>query len=679
MLTLTGALEIDGMTVYRDVIIDGERTEETSRVHVLPQGPRLVTHDDGWPALWLTRYRGEAGDRDRVGAVLTLALELPIPDGAKETISQAMGREVEPLPIEAFAGTITLAVAGSTESDELLRSISGPKSASLIGNQRASFLVELTADGSALLDEALSRELPVIHVSYELSFHHVVRGVDIRAWADLGAAATLMRGRSAATDPDAGSLLHTVREHQLTGLSIEVLEGAVEQSTVDMLRDAAQQALEAAVVGSLLGPPDADGRPTILDPPRERLDMRIRQGMVVPATLGITGNLSFSLPEEANRIRLVETARETRLDVTVHCLAPFDTSPIDVVTVSWELPATGASDILRFQSGTTELGFRTLRGGDEAKWRYQVKVWLDGRTQPLVMPWVETDETLVVLDLGGVGYVDAEVRLEMLALGQFEAASVQLEHPALRSADAVVLDAEHPTARWSPVVAEHPARPWRARVDWVHRDGSRHEGQWEEQTGRELVLRPPEEVTARSEVMLLTVGSFEDLSLVLCTLRLVASPDEPGPDGSTGEVIELTESGGSAVWMRPSDAAWEYQLVRVRPDGTRETDPWVAGDDPVVVIRDPFAAVVTVMPQLLSAVEGLRLAQVQLRPVGRDTDTTLLTFRPGDAERTWSFRTTAPDELAYEYRPIFIMTDAPRREGSWTAAHSSVLVLTPPT
>ncbi|MCA9652491.1 MAG: hypothetical protein H6712_23285 [Myxococcales bacterium] len=668
MLTLTGATSLDGLTVYRDVVLDGERARTTSRVHVLGNTPRLVQHDDGWPAIWITRYRGAAGERESIGAVLMLTVELAPTEDELAALREALGAEVEPMALDVVDGTITLSVVGSSGGDELVRSISGPRRATFIGNQRASFLVELSADGSALLDQVLERELPAIHVGYELSFRHVVSGLRIQAWADLAAATTVLADRSAVVPPDSAAILGTIRERQLTGVAVEVLDPAVDEETVERMRDVAQQAVDAAVLGSLLGPPDEHGNPTILHPPNERLDMRISQGLVLTATTGVTGLLSLRLPEEAGRIRLVETARETRLDVTMHCTVDFASTPIDAVLVHWELPSTGAHDVLRFDERNAELRFRTLKGS-EPRWRYRVDVWLDRRTEPLSLPWTETTETLVVLDLDGVGYLDVELRLETLALVAHEGATVELEHPALDAPGVAILDPAHPRARWTPVVAEHPARPWRSRVTWLGRDGSRSVGEWEERSARSLVLVPPEVPVARSEVLLISVGSFDDLVLVLCALR------QQGAERS--DEIEIRGSGESHSWSSHAERPWEYQLTRVRPDGTREVDPWQPGDDPVVVVRDPFAAVVTVLPQALQATPNWVVAQVLLRPVGA-VGTTLLTFRRGDPERVWRFRSPVPDQLAYEYRRILVTPGAPRVEGEWTPSSSPVLVLRPP-
>lgn len=669
MLTLTGATRLGGSTVFRDVVVEGERSRATSTVHVLAQTPRLAQHADGWPALWLVRHRGAPGARERIGAVLTLTLDLSPTPTELEALRAMLGPGVEPQPLQPVAGTVVLSVGGSSGPDDMVRAISGPRSASLTGYHRASFVVDLTADGAAMLDAALARELPVLHVAYALTFHHVVDGVLIRAWADLEAAAVVLTERAQALAPDAAVVVATLRERMLMGLTVEVLEGAVDDEALAQLQAIAQQLLDAAVVEQLLVPAGPAGAASVRSPATKRLDLRIRQGMVLSASTTITGLVALDIPAQAGRIRHVDTDVRTHLDVTVCCTVAFDDSPIDAVLFTWELPSTGATDVLRFSAGTSEASFRTLRGPHDG-WRYRVEVWLDGRTEPLVLPWVETEETLVVLDLDGVGYVDLTLRLETLALGELRAAAVELEHPALPTADTAVLDAEHPAFRWIRAVAEHPARPWRARVDWLGRDGERRIGAWQEDTGRTLVLVPPEAPTPDSEVLLVFVGPFDDLALVICELRVV------GDERST--TLELDGSGRAQQWRRPFDAAWEHRQTRVRPDGRRETDPWTLGDDPILVVRDPFAALVTVVPHALWPTGPWRLAQVQLRPAGADTAGTLLSFRPGDAERTWRLRTAVPGELAYEHRLIMIGPTGPSLQGEWVRSASTVLVLRHP-
>ncbi|MEM7152831.1 MAG: hypothetical protein AAF799_08310 [Myxococcota bacterium] len=673
MLTLTGATQLGGLSVFRDVIIDGERSVTTPKVHVLGMTPRLVTHADGHPSLWLTRYRGAPGQRERTGAVMTLSLDLAPTEAELEEVREALGADTEIAILQPTSGTVALSVAGSREADDLLRSISGPKLASLSAHNQASFVVDLTADGAALLDAAMEEQLPLLHVAYELTFQHAVNGVLIRAWADLHAASTVLAERAAAEPVDPTMLLSTVRERKLMGLSVEVLDSAVDQPTVDELTEIAQLALNKAVVETLLAPPNEEGIREVQRPPNKRLDLRIRQGMVLEATTAVTGLISMNLPEEAGRIRQVDTDIETRLDVEVHCTVDFESSPIDTVRMVWELPSTGATDSLHFGPDASEARFRTPLGA-EPGWRYQVEIWFDGRTEPLRMPWVDTEETVVVLDLDGMGVLDVKLQLQSLALGDFRAASVELEHPALSSGDVALLDGNEPIAQWSRVTAEHPPRPWRSRVAWLHRDDDeRVTGEWQEApvTQRVLTLRPPETTASTSEVLFITVGSFDDIELALCEVRIVGE--------ETGEAFELAHSGRSKSWSHPPDAAWEYRLTLVRPDGSRQTEQWSAGDDPVVVVRDPYMAAVTVVPFRLDAMDNLRMAQVELKPAGPDAGSKLLSFRPGAPESTWTFRSATADDPAYSYRQIFITSDVGVLRGDWVQARSQVLVLSPPT
>jgi hypothetical protein len=277
----------------------------------------------------------------------------------------------------------------------------------------------------------------------------------------------------------------------------------------------------------------------------------------------------------------------------------------------------------------------------------------------------------VVLDVDGMGVLDVALRLQTLALGPYRAASIELDHPALPVPDTVVLDGEHPVARVTRVTAEHPRRPHRYRVTWLARDDERRDpGPWQETLDRDLELVPPTRAAPLSEVVLLTVGPFDDLVLVICELRAVGQ--------EVADSLDFTASGMSLTWQRDVQVPWEHRQTRVRPDGTRETDPWTPGDDPIVVIRDPRAGMVTVVPLLLHTWPGWRIAQVQLEPEGASGTAQLLTFRRGDGERSFRFRGSAPDRLAYRYRQIIITTDSQRIEGEWTTATSPVLVLKPP-
>src|SRR2546423_2725694 len=190
MLTLSQTQQFGPFSVYRDFTIVEGKVEYTKVFYVLPSAPRF-SMTDGDPAFDFVRYRTAAGSGAQAGGILTMTVELS-PTGEErdafvQTIATSFGvapTDVETRSVPFKSGTVQLIYAGDTAAGEFVNQLSGNGPALLTSVERASFIVDLTRDGAALLKQALDRKADLFHLRYDLVFDHRLTGVHLRVWCD---------------------------------------------------------------------------------------------------------------------------------------------------------------------------------------------------------------------------------------------------------------------------------------------------------------------------------------------------------------------------------------------------------------------------------------------------------------------------------------------------------------
>lgn len=211
MITLTGQREINGVDVFRD-------DADPLTWYIMPQRPRVALDDTGKPVFSMVWYRRdlsrltEEQRRNALGGgILTLSVELRVNDAEEAAIRESLagdpelltrldrpgdelggrdyrawwngtaGRDPKKLAaalrlstVPVLEGTVGVAVLAETGAagGEFVSNLVGVGKVSMVGRQRASFMVKLTMDGAVLLWNMLERDLAAIRVGYELNFQH---------------------------------------------------------------------------------------------------------------------------------------------------------------------------------------------------------------------------------------------------------------------------------------------------------------------------------------------------------------------------------------------------------------------------------------------------------------------------------------------------------------------------
>ncbi|UHD15073.1 hypothetical protein [Thiocapsa bogorovii] len=185
MLHLDQALELHGVTVYRDY-------NEKSRFYCLPGSPRLAV-EAGQPMFQLLVYRDivEEEDEAKGGGFLAMTADLGIsPDTLERIRNELSGRfgvRATLAPVPVTGGSVRV-VALDSEADpeaggvRFVENLIASGKPSLYGDQRAVFSTELSKKGAVLMKAALEGEgaTPVVLI-YDLQYIglHPAYGVKI--------------------------------------------------------------------------------------------------------------------------------------------------------------------------------------------------------------------------------------------------------------------------------------------------------------------------------------------------------------------------------------------------------------------------------------------------------------------------------------------------------------------
>ncbi len=700
MLTLVDSLRVGDVTAYRDVVrVDGAR-RYTHVFYVAPASPRLCLDELGEAALHVVWYRGALDGEGpaRGGALLSLSIDLSLTPEAREATCAALANllpdgspDVELRPLPVVSGAVSLTLAGSTEGDGLVERVLGGGPARLSGWERATFFVQLNAEGAALIVSALHGGHAALHARYELTFEHRLDQARLRVWADGRKAWSAAAAASEAGSLSTPTLRDGLVSRHLAGYEV-IPEAPLSDDLRERLERAGERLLDAALQSALFAPDaprEGDVAPRLrpYEPSVEAsLNVTFSESYVATQTEAFEANLAprFS-PEQIERhVRRVdlEGGSFSALEVQVFCTANFRAGLVSAVIVRLDYDAEGAAGRARehgeilFRDSATTGRFRCVLADPTARtYRYEAEVFYDGLPAPTRLTYAPTEATALVLDFDQLGVLDVEFRLVGVAFECVRAVSLELEYPSRGLTGTLLLDAETHSATWRVVVRDHPLAPYRYRPTWILTDDRRVEGAWVESERAKVTVGVPPDIDASGRVLLVAAGDFGALAQLAVTVAAEAE-QRTFVFRSAGESYEWRPTGARAASLR-----YRVRYAMVYDDGrARETD-WFDEDRPVLVVRDVLRYEVRVVARRLDLGGALRMAIVLLDasdPERGIHETRAITLTDRTSPVTWSFQVASPERHRYRYQLILVPAAGPRQTMPWAEADEELLVLQPP-
>lgn len=688
MLVGADSFRVGGFTVYRDGRPPG--AAPSSRFYLLPDAPRLARNGDvDTPALHVLWYRRPPGApvaaADRAGGIAILTVDLATSPDRAAVVRQGIAEHtdlaadaIEILPFPATAGSVTLSLGGEAGAGELAMRVMGNGPARLIGTERATFTIELSPDGAALLAQAIEDDLGVLEVRYDLGFEQCIEGARLRVWCDARRALdVLARGAAGGPVPQADAAVVISAQH---AAGFEVLSDvALAPERQRALDDLGARLLAGVISDQLYARPDRlrdydaslDARLNCTIDERAPLESHA----VVAGALRI-GGTAAARAQRIERIDLDGGFFKT-LGVQVLCPVDFAAGPVDLVkvTLSYAAGTIERSAQLVFRDAATVGTFRfDLASPDQTAYDYAVEVYYRSMTEPARFQRTGATGDLVVLDVGDLGVLRTTVVLGAVPFDLVRTAVVELAYPSRDLTETFVLDADHRTATWTAVVRE-TVGPVRYRASWLMASGERLAGAWAESASPRIVLDPPP-LGRAMQIQVVAAGDFAELTQIVVELHA-------GTDAASDAQLAFTRAGEVQTW-RPRSTGGELRYrarqTMVYRDGTSGQLDWVDHTEPVLVVRDTLRFEVAIVARFLDLGQSLRLALLQLQPItpGGDGPAQSFVLRDRLAETTWRFRMDSPERHRYRYQLTLVPPHGDPRVLPWIESEDSVLVLRPP-
>jgi hypothetical protein len=677
MLSLAQPRRIEDLTVFRDSSYrDGARAFSPI-FYCLPERPRLAVDEAGRPKFQFLWYRAAPGQPGS-GGLLMVTVDLAVPAEKQRIIREKLQQELgdsllsppELQNVPFRGGTVEIAFAGEQDAGDAVQRISGSGPARLLPGQQASFLIELTAEGAAVLWETLERRLPPFLVHYELEFDGRLDDVSMRIWCQTrqahSAAGNLLR-MGQATPHSIGQYL---MDQRLAGLDLKSELPLPPEHRAELEKLGART-LERALAASFLKPGGQELREW--NPSLETsLNMTFDESCSLPQWAVYSEALTVpGTPAElSSQIRLIDLAAgNVRRELAVLCTVNYDRDPIDKIRLL--LQSGDSHGDLLFEPGITSQVFRSI---GPPRYRYSMEVFYRGRPEPRRLGPFEHEGTSLVLDLDSLGVLQVSGALRIAPLNAVKAAVLDIQYSE-SVAHRAILDGEHPSMQWTAVV-DGTLQPYQTKVDWLLLDGRRLEGEWQTTAARQLFLDVPASVLQRFEVLLLCADSFEDIAKLLLDIRTL--------DGTAPAQFAFTKSDDQFTW-KPQGGALVFEYRRTLIDKNGNVVPldssWVRSEARVLPVSAGTRHKVDIVPRLLDLGGALRLALLDMDHPGdgafRASKTIAIPSR--ESKLSWIFRSAGADEGRYRYRLTLIRSDGSRMPASeWRETDETVLVLQAP-
>ncbi|MET1007862.1 MAG: hypothetical protein ABWX96_20090, partial [Propionibacteriaceae bacterium] len=216
MLYLDSALELHGLTIYRDY-------NTPSRYYYMPGSPRVST-DGGAQAFQLLIYRRDITDNpdfhegDRPGGgFLTMTVDLGVPQATLNAVKAELssrvpgGQPVDLVAVPFEEGSVRVSALGTSSAPSdgeapppgvadrgprFVEEILGSAKSSLYGDNRAVFQIELSHEGALLMRASLEKGgTSQVAIVYDLAYRGLMPAYDAKITIDFKQSYSYLRTR----------------------------------------------------------------------------------------------------------------------------------------------------------------------------------------------------------------------------------------------------------------------------------------------------------------------------------------------------------------------------------------------------------------------------------------------------------------------------------------------------
>jgi hypothetical protein len=636
--------------------------------------------EQGVPIFSLVVYRQ---DEDRIdpaatgedvgGGILTFTVELTVPTEVFRRIKARLramvyGDDADPsldvdlATVPFLDGKVTVAVAGETGADAgapatFVKGEVGAGKTSGVGPNRKAIMVNLTQSGAALMSQIDELKTLPINVGYELSFEHRLLGVTMRVWMDVTSSYHLVQDvySTKVGEEDSGifgwgsrdvyankisEVTETLVRNKTAGVTVIPQSSQVDSETLmslekfglDMLNKAMEKALEAEP------PPDEIDRTYIekyFSDFANQFNFNLDRRMVLIQSYTPSANISnvFTDHDINELVAYVDlrTAFFTFLKIPIRVNADFEKLPIDsvTVTVTYQRKRVDGSgreervDSFDFTDGSSIQTFLAYANSlADVTYDWSATVHYTGSPDNYTFRRLRVKDNFLVVDVGSLGVLYAEVGLGLVDLAKFPSAKVSLRYHSAALGATVerqfLLDTDNQEAVWAEVIHEEPSGGYEYKVDWLRAGGDILEGEWTATSASRLRFDAP--VPDQLEIVVVCTGNFKDgddqISEVAVSLRY----EDPDNDYVEEGHLVFTDDKQQLPWtvdLRNRELRdYRYRYSIVYHDGVVRSFPeegeWYRGEPGFITVGEKYTVEVQLIPALLTYPDSAKVVQVDL-------------------------------------------------------------------
>ena len=259
-------------------------------------------------------------------------------------------------------------------------------------------------------------------------------------------------------------------------------------------------------------------------------------------------------------------------------------------------------------------------------------------------------------------------------------AHIRYEDPRsnIAAADTKILTKEAPAAL-VPIRPKDPrVREVSVEAKFFYADGEtetvtlRHDG------GEPFVINQPPDSTTIVDVTLTdALERYKRVSIQL---------GRPGTPPEVKQTVSVGPDSASGKWSfrraEPKDVKFAYRVTSFLKDGAVREGQWVTTDDPLLIVGDRAAGVLTVKVMILGALSdgGFRMAKIDLdypdAPSWADRNAEHI-FQATTPEFIWRVPMSQPDKTSYTYKVTWFKTDGQRVTTGPVTTQDEILLLDP--
>lgn len=733
MLYIGHTETLEGVQIYGD-------DKEFNKFYILPEQPRFRVDERGRPIFKFLKYRFpvDRPDGRKGGGFVAFDVEFTTPDEKLNRIKQTLAnrvrveaerrglREIPQVVLSTIHykdGTTSLNI--SDADGVLVQRISHVGKPSLFGKNISTYSLELTPEGATLFEQALQGQGGFVSVVYDLTFSAKLPPLKVNASFHASSFYSFFQEidveeRFWAEDDYSETLREFMHQSESQRITVEAPPD-IDPKIVEEVRQWATRSLteatERLMLEALPGEdPEAarklysemdieDVRRTIL---RHRISdfyLTYNESSTVDyrkLPQGRLPNITTMVDRDGNPIIWEDYAQEVDLDdpffrqlrVNVHVNADFEELPIHSVEVKLNyqgrpmaLLGEGPDGEYRFTSPDDMGHFASYVENDNWKYTYNYQVNYRGAARIFQSDTVETDESVLTVNVDDMGILLVDIAPGDLNFGQVRQAQLILRyedpdngvHPVEQH---FILDQQHPTHRFQKVIFARRARPYQYRVKYFMLDGKEYEMDWAEGESQTLYVNDPFSNTKRIGVR--AAGDLDnEIDTIFVDLKY------------TDEGNNYTQSTSIALSKRQPFFDWEFPVIDenagvvtyagsiVYKDSTIVEIPETVTTSSTPIIGEAIADRLSILVLAdLVDFSAVRLARLELnyRDDGNGVlerkDFVFAANRP--KEQTWNLKLKNKAQVEYEWEATYFMANGSRLSEGPTLTDDLTVILTTP-